>query len=48
MARKLSHISIERDLLKKAGSFAKRHKLKLSQMVAQGLRMVMRDWAKVN
>jgi hypothetical protein len=38
--------SIERGLLKKAESFAKRHKINLSQMVAHGLRMVMRDWAK--
>ena len=34
-------VSIERGLLKEADSFARRHKLKRSQMVAQGLRLVM-------
>jgi len=34
-------ISIERRLLKEADSFAKRHKLKRSQMVAEGLRLLM-------
>jgi hypothetical protein len=34
-------VSIERGLLEKADAFAKRHKLKRSQMVAQGLRLVM-------
>jgi hypothetical protein len=34
-------ISIERGLLKQADSFARRHKLKRSQLVAKGLRLVM-------
>lgn len=38
---KIVPVSIERGLLKEADSFAKRHKLKRSQMVAQGLRLVM-------
>jgi hypothetical protein len=38
---KIVPVSIERGLLKQADSFAKRHKLKRSQMVAQGLRLVM-------
>jgi hypothetical protein len=38
---KVMSVSIERGLLKEADSFAKRHKLKRSQMVAQGLRLVM-------
>lgn len=38
---KIVPVSIERGLLKKADSFARRHKLKRSQMVAQGLRLVM-------
>jgi hypothetical protein len=38
---KVMSISIERGLLKKADAFAKRHKLKRSQMVAEGLRLVM-------
>jgi len=39
---KIVPISIERGLLQEADSFAKRHKLKRSQMVAQGLRLVMK------
>ena len=38
---KIVPVSIERGLLKEADSFAKRHKLKRSQMVAEGLRLVM-------
>jgi len=38
---KVMSISIERGLLKKADAFAKRHHLKRSQMVAEGLRLVM-------
>jgi hypothetical protein len=38
---KIVPVSIERELLKEADRFAKRHKLKRSQMVAQGLRLVM-------
>jgi hypothetical protein len=38
---KVMSVSIERGLLEKADAFAKRHKLKRSQMVAQGLRLVM-------
>jgi hypothetical protein len=38
---KIVPVSIERGLLKEANSFARRHKLKRSQMVAQGLRLVM-------
>jgi hypothetical protein len=38
---KIVPVSIERGLLKQADSFAKRHKLKRSQMVAEGLRLVM-------
>lgn len=38
---KVVPVSIERGLLKQANSFAKRHKLKRSQMVAEGLRLVM-------
>jgi hypothetical protein len=39
---KIVPVSIERGLLKEADSFAKRHKLKRSQMVADGLRLVMK------
>jgi hypothetical protein len=39
---KIVPVSIERGLLKEVDSFAKRHKLKRSQMVAQGLRLVMK------
>lgn len=35
-------VSIERGLLKRVDSFARRHKLKRSQMVAEGLRLVMK------
>jgi hypothetical protein len=38
---KIVPVSIERGLLKQADTFARRHKLKRSQMVAQGLRLVM-------
>ncbi len=38
---KIVPVSIERGLLKKADSYARRHKLKRSQMVAKGLRLVM-------
>lgn len=38
---KIVPVSIERGLLKEADAFARRHKLKRSQMVAQGLRLVM-------
>jgi metal-responsive CopG/Arc/MetJ family transcriptional regulator len=34
-------VSIERGLLKQVDSFARTHKLKRSQMVAEGLRLVM-------
>jgi hypothetical protein len=39
-------VTIERGLLKEADRFAKQHKLKRSQMVAQGLRLVMEQRAK--
>ncbi len=39
---KIVPVSIERGLLKQVDSFARRHKLKRSQMVAQGLRLVMK------
>ncbi len=38
---KIVPVSIERGLLKKADAFAKRHKLKRSEMVAKGLLLVM-------
>jgi hypothetical protein len=38
---KVLAVSVERGLLKEADAFAKRHHLKRSQMVAQGLRLVM-------
>lgn len=38
-------VSIERGLLAQADAFAKRHALKRSQMVAQGLRLVMQSRA---
>ena len=38
---KIVPVSIERGLLKAVNDFAKRHNLKRSQMVAQGLRLVM-------
>lgn len=44
---KIVPVSIERGLLKEADSFAKRHKLKRSQMVAQGLRLVMQKAGQV-
>jgi metal-responsive CopG/Arc/MetJ family transcriptional regulator len=34
-------VSIERGLLKEADTFARDHKIKRSQMVAEGLRLVM-------
>jgi hypothetical protein len=42
---KIVPISIERDLLKSADAFAHRHKLKRSEMVAKGLRLVMANQA---
>jgi hypothetical protein len=39
---KIVPVSIERGLLKEVDSFARRHKLKRSQMVAEGLRLVMK------
>ena len=38
---KIVPVSIERELLSRADAFAKRHKLKRSEMVARGLRLVM-------
>jgi hypothetical protein len=38
---KVLAVSVERGLLKQADAFAKRHNLKRSQMVAEGLRLVM-------
>lgn len=38
---KIVPVSIERGLLRQADAFAKRHKLKRSQLVAAGLRLVM-------
>ena len=38
---KIVPVSIERGLLTRADAFARRHKLKRSEMVAQGLRLVM-------
>jgi hypothetical protein len=38
---KIVPVSIERGLLKEADAFANRHKLKRSQMVADGLRLIM-------
>jgi hypothetical protein len=38
---KIVPVSIERGLLKRADTFAQRHKLKRSEMVAKGLRLVM-------
>ena len=38
---KIVPVSIERELLSRADAFAKRHKLKRSEMVAKGLRLVM-------
>jgi hypothetical protein len=45
---KIVPVSIERGLLKQTDAFAKRHKLKRSQMVAQGLRLFMQEWAKAS
>src|SRR5437764_7798256 len=39
---KIVPVSIERGLLEEVDSFARKHKLKRSQMVAQGLRLVMK------
>jgi len=39
---KIVPVSIERGLLQEVDSYAKRHKLKRSQMVAEGLRLVMK------
>jgi hypothetical protein len=38
---KIVPVSIERGLLKEVDDFAKRHNLKRSQMVVEGLRLVM-------
>jgi hypothetical protein len=38
---KIVPVSIERGLLSRADAFARRHKLKRSEMVAQGLKLVM-------
>jgi hypothetical protein len=38
---KVLAVSVERGLLKEGDAFAKRHNLKRSQMVAEGLRLVM-------
>ena len=38
---KIVPVSIERELLTQADAFAQRHKLKRSEMVAKGLRLVM-------
>jgi hypothetical protein len=38
---KIVPVTVERGLLKQADDFARRHGLKRSQMVAQGLRLVM-------
>jgi hypothetical protein len=35
-------LSVERGLLKEADAYARRHKLKRSQMVAEALRLLMR------
>jgi metal-responsive CopG/Arc/MetJ family transcriptional regulator len=43
---KIVPVSIERGLLKDADAFAKRHRLKRSQLVAEGLRLVMQQWNK--
>jgi hypothetical protein len=42
---KIVPVSIERELLTRADAFAERHKLKRSEMVAQGLRLVMANRA---
>jgi hypothetical protein len=38
---KIVPVSIERGLLSRADAFAKRHKIKRSEMVAEGLKLVM-------
>jgi hypothetical protein len=43
---KIVPVSIERGLLKETDRFAKRHKLKRSQMVAEGLKLLMQQRAK--
>jgi hypothetical protein len=43
---KIVPVSIEKGLLKTADEFARRYKLKRSQMVAEGLRLVMERRAK--
>jgi hypothetical protein len=43
---KIVPISLERGLLRRADNFAKRNKIKRSQMVAQGLRLLMEQRAK--
>ena len=43
---KIVPVTIERGLLEEADAYARRHGLKRSQMVAQGLRLVMREKRK--
>jgi hypothetical protein len=43
---KIVPVTIERGLLEQADEFARAHKLKRSQMVAEGLRLVMSGRAK--
>jgi hypothetical protein len=45
---KIVPVSIERGLLKLADAFARQHGLKRSQMVAQGLRLVMQQARDLN
>ena len=45
---KIVPISLERGLLRRADTFAKQHKLKRSQMVADGLRLLMQQRAKAS
>jgi hypothetical protein len=42
---KIVPVSIERGLLREADAFAKRHKLKRSELVARGLRLAMQRHA---
>lgn len=46
MGAKRVPVSIEKGLLAEADAYAKRHKLKRSQMVAAGLRLVMKAGLK--
>jgi hypothetical protein len=45
---KIVPVSIERDLLSRADAFAQRHKLKRSEMVAKGLRLVMANTTRAH